>query len=372
MRLLDRYLLRELMVPLGYCLGGFLLFWISFDLIANLDTYQANRLSAADVVRYYLFLIPEVLVFIMPITFLFALLYALSNHARHSEIIAMRSAGLNIWRIGLPYILVGALLSGLVFYLNEKWVPLAGERTERLRNKKDDSGADGEAAKWIRPLNFKNDYENRIWNIGAYEPREAKMLKPIVDWSLPDGARKLWIADSAEWVFPGWKFSNVVRFDYIHAGEVPDKSQTNEVVVAEFTETPELLRSEIRYSQLSNRSAAKKAQLSIAEIRNYLRLHRNLSPGDSAKLYTQLHGRLAEPWTCFVVALIALPFGAVTGRRNVFVGVANSIFIAFSYFVLLKLGLALGTGGYIPPWLAAWTPNAFFGILGIWTIHRAI
>ena len=26
MRLLDRYLLRELLVPLGYCLGGFLIF----------------------------------------------------------------------------------------------------------------------------------------------------------------------------------------------------------------------------------------------------------------------------------------------------------------------------------------------------------
>ena len=28
-RLLDRYLLRELLIPLGYCLSGFLIFWIS-------------------------------------------------------------------------------------------------------------------------------------------------------------------------------------------------------------------------------------------------------------------------------------------------------------------------------------------------------
>ena len=31
MRLLDRYLLRELLVPFGYCLSGFIIFWISFD-----------------------------------------------------------------------------------------------------------------------------------------------------------------------------------------------------------------------------------------------------------------------------------------------------------------------------------------------------
>ena len=36
MRLLDRYLLRELLVPLGYCLGGFLVFWITFDVFSEL------------------------------------------------------------------------------------------------------------------------------------------------------------------------------------------------------------------------------------------------------------------------------------------------------------------------------------------------
>ena len=30
MRLHDRYLFRELLTPLAYCLGGFLIFWISF------------------------------------------------------------------------------------------------------------------------------------------------------------------------------------------------------------------------------------------------------------------------------------------------------------------------------------------------------
>ena len=49
MRLLDRYLLRELLVPLGYCLGGFLIFWISFDLLTELSGFQEQNLTAADV-----------------------------------------------------------------------------------------------------------------------------------------------------------------------------------------------------------------------------------------------------------------------------------------------------------------------------------
>ena len=101
--------------------------------------------------------------------------------------------------------------------------------------------------------------------------------------------------------------------------------------------------------------------------RRLLRHHLELNRRDRDLLETQFHARLAQPWTCLVVALVALPFGASTNsRRNVLVGVASSIFIVFVYFILLRLGLALGTGGYIPPWLAAWVPNAFFAALGLW------
>jgi lipopolysaccharide export system permease protein len=68
--------------------------------------------------------------------------------------------------------------------------------------------------------------------------------------------------------------------------------------------------------------------------------------------------------------LIAIPFGAASGRRNTFAGVAASIVIFFVYFVLLKLGLALGTGGFLPAWLAAWFPNIAFSVAAVWMILR--
>jgi lipopolysaccharide export system permease protein len=82
-------------------------------------------------------------------------------------------------------------------------------------------------------------------------------------------------------------------------------------------------------------------------------------------LATQLHGRIASAWTCLVVVLIAIPFGAPSGRRNVFVGVAASIFICFAYIILMRVGLTLGTAGHLPAWLAAWLPNVVFGTTGI-------
>ena len=74
---------------------------------------------------------------------------------------------------------------------------------------------------------------------------------------------------------------------------------------------------------------------------------------------------------CLVVVLIALPFGAASGRRNVFVGVASSIFIAFAFLGLTKVSLALGASGYMPAWLAGWLPNLVFGFTGLWLTARA-
>jgi lipopolysaccharide export system permease protein len=45
--------------------------------------------------------------------------------------------------------------------------------------------------------------------------------------------------------------------------------------------------------------------------------------------------------------------------------VAGSIFICFAYFVIQQVSLALGAGGHLPAWLAAWLPNLFFAGLGL-------
>jgi len=71
-----------------------------------------------------------------------------------------------------------------------------------------------------------------------------------------------------------------------------------------------------------------------------------------------------------VVVLIAIPFGSAGGRRNLFVGVASGIFIAFGFIFLQQLSLALGTGGSLPPGLAAWLPNVVFTALSLGLIRR--
>lgn len=375
MRLLDRYLLRELFIPLGYCLGGFFIFWISFDLFSDLEKFQEQGMGAGDIVRYYGIKAPELLVVVMPMGLLLALLYSLTNHARYNELVAMRAAGVSLWRMSIPYFSVGVAFSLALFAINELWVPQFAEAAAAMRRGRAENGDDG---RWHQNLNFRNARDGRTWTISALNLETFEMKHPQIAWELPDGGRRSLIADRAVRANGVWVFENVQEITYPALGKInPATGKTNRledfeksplqavVPVPEFSETPEQIKSEIKVSQLSRIEASKEAQLSIAEISDYLRLHPELSATAYALLHTQWHARWAWPWTCLVVVWIAIPFGVGSSRRNVFVGVASSIFICFAFFILLRLGLTLGTAGRLPPWLAAWLPNLLFAGGGV-------
>ena len=372
MRLLDRYLLRELLIPLGYCLGGFLIFWISFDLFNMLDDFQKDKLNALEIAQYYLLQIPGMLgEIVIPVSLLLALLYALTNHARHHELTAMRAAGVSLWRLCAPYWTVGLLFSLFLYLLNEHWAPRSAELAEQVRKAHASRPVLTEERQWQNDLKFRNDGDDRIWRIRAYNVVTGEMIEPYVEWRSPDGSHRQLVAERGVRSNGVWTFFKVRE-------SVPDPSpdspkvweQAGVLAVSEFSETPEQIKSEIKISQLSNIKAAKKVRLSIAEILDYKRLHPRLRQNAHAMLDTQLYARLANPWTCLVVVSIAVPFGAPSGRRNVFVGVAASIFICFAYFILQRIGLALGTGGYLPPLIGAWLPNVLFGGAGLWLTRR--
>jgi len=371
MRLLDRYLLRELCVPLFYCLVGFLIFWVSFDLFDDLEDFQTAQLGVVEIARYYLVKTPELLVTVLPVALLLALLYSLTNHARHNEMVAMRAAGLSLARISLPYLAVGLLLSLVLFYLNEQLVPDSSERAEAIKKgRKTRTGSET----WQRRVNFRNASEKRIWNISAFNTATFQLVEPHIEWLLQDGTRKQLIARSGGRTNDNWAFYDLELYtyppgvDFDRAASRP--MRTNQLVLPELTETPQDIQLQLKFQRMNAIDAAKRTQLSLSEI-DYLRQHLELNRRDRALLETQFHARLAQPWTCLVVALVALPFGASTNsRRNVLVGVASSIFIVFIYFVLLRIGLALGTGAYIPPWLAAWLPNVFFAGMGLYLTWR--
>ena len=329
-------------------------------------------MQTRDIALYYLIKTPEYLVEVLPMALLLSLLYTLTQHARHHEITAIRAAGVSLWRLSAPYFAVGFVASLAFFAMNEFWVPDSEEAAERIKHSRTQTGKDPAESFLVRDHGFVNTRDGRRWQIGVFNLKTAEMRNLRVDWLLPDGSRRWLFAERAIYTNAAWTFFKVQEYHDNGLSNAPlvPGFQTNVLVLPEFSETPDEIRSEIKISSRLEVRKMRRADIPILELLDYLRLHRQLNPAAKAWLYTKLHGRFAAPWTCLIVVLIALPFGAASGRRNLTVGVASSLFICFSYYVLLQLGLALGTGGFLPPWLAAWLPNLAFGIVGAWMTFR--
>lgn len=370
MRLLDRYLFRELFTPLLFCLGGFLIFWISFDLFQELNVMQEQKLHLLDVLEYVVAMTPAVLVNLLPVILLLALLHALTQHARHNEITAMRAAGISLWRICAPYFVVGTLAGLALSLLSEFVVPRSEDWASRILVRYVRKPGDITTQDVYTHFGFKNPRANRFWQIGEYHLGTGDMVRPEVTWTLPDGSIRHLVAERAVFTNHVWVFYEVAEFTQA-SGSAPITPllRTNELAIANFNETPRLFRNEIKIDGYRTLDRSTEA-IPLRDLINYLELHPHLKPGESGWLLTQLHARLAAPFTCIVVVMIAIPFGAASGRRNLFVGVAGSIFICFGFIVVQNFGLALGSGGKVPAWLAAWLPNLIFAGTGLALIWR--
>jgi lipopolysaccharide export system permease protein len=369
-RLLDRYLFRELLTPLAYCLGGFLIFYISFYLFTELPELQERKLHLLDVIEYCLAMTPGFLVLVLPVALLLALLYCLSHHARYNEITAMRAAGISLWRICLPYFVVGLFATAAQFVINEVLVPRSAEWAFQVKTRYVTKPDDIRLQTLAREFGLINERAHRTWVIRQYDARTTEMFNLTVNWALPDGSSRQLNAARALRTNGVWNFFNVTEYTQAEPGAPMLKAlQTNVLAVSEFDETPRQIQSEIKMSNYETLDP-RTQNIPLKEILEYLRRHPQLPGQKASALLTVFHGRLAAPWTCFVVVLIAIPFSAGSGRRNLFFGVAGSIFIVAGYLVTQQVSLAVGTHDHLPAWLAAWLPNLLFGGLGLFLTSR--
>jgi lipopolysaccharide export system permease protein len=361
MRLHDRYLFRELLTPLAFCLVGFLVFCFAFLIFNQMGTIQEQQLSLWDVMAYCAVSLPGILVQLLPILLLLSMLYALTLHARHNELTALRAAGVSLMRLCAPYFAVGLLATGTYFALNEFAVPYCNQQVEQILGGHLKKEA---AAKGIPQgtKGFFNARSHRYWQFADYDEQTTRMQNVTVKWAASSGAVRVLRAEAAARTNGVWTFFNAQTF---MASEQSQTTLTNILAMPEFDETPDQVRLLLKFSNKQTLHGSVNADIPLAELWEFMRNNPGLNASDSHAWETKFHERLAMPWTCLVVVLVAIPFGAQSGRRNLFFGVAGSIFIGFLYFVIQRVSLAFGMNGQLPGWLAAWLPNLVFAIGGL-------
>ena len=78
----------------------------------------------------------------------------------------------------------------------------------------------------------------------------------------------------------------------------------------------------------------------------------------------ELSLKLALPVTCLIIALFGAPLATSTQRGGTALGIGVSLGTTILFLMLIQLTKAVGQGGVIPPYLAAWLPSILFGTVG--------
>ncbi len=367
MRLLDRYVLRNFFEPFLICFFGFVGIWLVFDLRDNIGDFIEYHTPVRKIVWFYLTQLPAMAVISIPVGLLLALLFALSKMSRHNEIISMLTAGRSLYRVLMPLIVVGLLLSVACFVLNKEWAPHAEaikkagiEEITRGENK-------AEERRTLEEYVFRDRMNNRTWYIRRMKLKSNDADGVHITQQDANGmVSQKWYAMRAtfnpkdhSWTLLRGKTVKFNPEGDITNTETFEAFPTGIKVIKDWSETPWRIASGQMEAQ----------NLSIPELRDFLRYNSDFPEAQLAPFRTNLADRFAFPLSCLVVIFIAAPLGIVFNRRGVLASVAGSIMIFFCMIMLRYFMLALGKGAHVNPYVAAWVPDVMFIAVGFLLLY---
>ena len=111
MKILRNYFLKEFVGPLFLALGVLTFVMILGNLIKIADLVINRGVDIFSVSKLFLFMIPALIKYTLPISCLAAVLLSLGRLSSDNEIIAIRASGINLFSLISPLLLIGLIFS---------------------------------------------------------------------------------------------------------------------------------------------------------------------------------------------------------------------------------------------------------------------
>jgi LPS export ABC transporter permease LptG/LPS export ABC transporter permease LptF len=352
-RVLDLHMLRGFwgffLWSLASCASLFLLLTL-FELM---DDIIKNGIPTLSVLDYLFFLIPQILMFAIPVSVLLGILIHFGILEKNSEITALKAGGWSLYRLAVPILAAACLLSLGLFVLQDYVLPYANDRQDGLRStilNKPPRSARRLERKWIlgeggRIYNYEYFDENKdsfvdlnVYDVDFDAVRIRRRIHASSARIRPDG---FWI------LADGWSRS----YDAGGSGFEIIRTATER-----FPERASYFKREI----FQPRESSKLTYLELARYIRYLKQ----AGYNAMELQVQLHKKASFPLSCLVMALVGIPFSFAAGKRGAFFGIGISVAVAIAYWGVSGAFEAMGAYGILLPMLAAWAPNLLFGAAG--------
>jgi LPS export ABC transporter permease LptF len=372
-RILDTYVSREyLRVLLLASVSLLSIFYIStfIDLVDKLFRGEA---TTGLLLRYLFYQTPQFVHWVIPMAVLVATLVTIGVITKNNELLVMRACGISLYRAAAPLVIFAVAAGGVLFSMQERGLAYANREADRLNrlirghppqrtalNRQWLVGTTGAIYHYDLFDPVSNRFSRlRVYDVGpAWDLRSITFVEQasVATRRAADGSQRLaWMGEQ------GWirrlgggaqeADEAAVRFVPIATNELP-------------IDPPSYFKTDVLEGELL---------MTYGDLMTYRELKTYLTRLEASGVYltpwaVALHRKTAFPFTTVIMTLLAIPFAVTTGRRGALYGVGVGIVLAIAYFIMLSIFAALGSGGLLPPLLAAWAPNILFGAAALYLI----
>ncbi|MEW6322245.1 MAG: LPS export ABC transporter permease LptF [Acidobacteriota bacterium] len=359
MRLLDRYVIREVLTPFAIALLVFTFILIIPFIIELAETMIAKGVPWPTLLQLMATLVPQALGLTIPMSLLTGLLIALGRLSGDREVVAMMACGVSHYRLLRPVAVLAVLAWGFTSWVMLQAIPDANQAYREITTRLVADRAEGE----VRPRVFFEDFPNLVLYVrevpasGGWEnvvaadtsnvaqpviflARKGRMLVDrqarSIQMVLEDGTRH-----TASLAQPG--DYEVVRFRSMVVNLDPESV---------FPRTgPARGDRELSIAELQARIAEFEAQ--------------GVSPHNQVM---EIHKKFSIPVACLVFAVLGLALGVSNRRDGKLASFVLGIAVIFVYYVIMFTAQAMTKGHLVPAWLAMWLPNIVLGGAGVWLL----
>ncbi|MGK7899712.1 MAG: LptF/LptG family permease [Xenococcus sp. (in: cyanobacteria)] len=358
---MDSYIIKELILPFLFGIGIFTSLGVAigtgFELVRKVSE---SGLDFSIALQVLILRLPEFIVFAFPMAILLATLMTYSRFSSDSEIIALRSIGINIYRLIIPAVIFSFLIVNLTFLVNNFVAPAANYQAstilrQALKNPKkafrNSNILYPEYIKKELPDGNKITVLSRLFYSEQFDG-EQMINVTILDRS-QGNVSQIITANHATWNIEEniWDFYNGTIYLLGVDGSYQNLVRFQHQQLA-------LPRAPL---DITRRSRDYK-EMTLWQAQEYLELAK-LSGKEKRirKLKVRIQEKISLPFVCLVFALIGAAIGIKPQNSSKGTSFGICIGLIFTYYLLSFISSSMGVRGALSPFLAAWLPN----ILGL-------
>ncbi|MFQ3577827.1 MAG: LptF/LptG family permease [Verrucomicrobiia bacterium] len=363
MRILDRYLTQQLLTAAAFAVLLLTAILVLGNIFKQLlDLLVNQNVPLETVMAFIAFLILTSSVYTIPWGFLTAVLLVFSKISAENELLAMRGAGLSFPRICAPVFAMAGLFSLLCLWINTDVAPRAQERMNAtVLNLATENpialfGSDQVIEEFPNRKIYVTAKEGeKLYDVHVFEYNDRFQIvrtifarEGILSADLENRAVRMKLFNS--------------RFEIFDQDEPANLSKLRQGIVMD--ETTIAISLEELYEKAERRGLS---SLTLKELNAHLK---ELDGDEESKTRTEISKRYSFSLACITFALIGIPLGITTQRKETSAGFGVSLIVAFSYFLFIEVANSLRGHAASHPHLLMWLPNLLFLALGGYLFYR--